>query len=165
MKGKHAAIIAVALVVAYYLFKLIHYMSTREFKYFSYSEFDSKGAPGSGREHMSEEFILTLDKIRECAGFPFVITSGYRTPEHNAAVGGVPGSSHTKGLAVDISAPTTAMKDKIVACAAANGIKRIGYGRSFIHLDVDLDKPQYAIWGYPNQVAPHKYEIWPELLA
>ena len=150
-------------VIIYYAYKSIRYMSTREFKYFSFSEFDSPDQPGSGAQHMSADFIHKLDSIRECAGFPFIITSGYRTPEHNERVGGVANSSHIKGLAADISAPTTAMRDAIVECAAANGIKRIGYGSTFIHLDIDPDKAQYAIWGYPNSSPPHRLSVWPEL--
>jgi len=33
--------------------------------------------------------------------FGLSVTSSYRTPQHNAEVGGVPGSYHTKGLAFD----------------------------------------------------------------
>lgn len=33
--------------------------------------------------------------------FGLTITSIYRTPEHNAAIGGAPNSWHTKGYAVD----------------------------------------------------------------
>lgn len=33
--------------------------------------------------------------------FNLKVTSDYRTPQHNAEVGGVPGSYHTKGLAFD----------------------------------------------------------------
>ena len=100
-----AAFIAVVLVVSYYAIKAALYMKNREFKHFSYSEFDSPDLPGSGKTKMSTEFIHKLDRIRERAGFPFIITSGYRTDSHNAAVGGVSNSSHKKGLAVDISAP------------------------------------------------------------
>ena len=71
-------------------------------KYFSSKEFDSPDLEGSGI-NMSGELVLMLDEMSEDAGFPFKITSGYRTESHNKKVGGVSSSSHTKGLAVDIS--------------------------------------------------------------
>lgn len=145
-------VVAVTLV-AYYLLKLAIYANDRmksPFKYFAWSEFDSPDAPGSGKDHMDEAFIHKLDAVRECAGFPFIINSGYRTQAHNAKVGGVPNSSHTKGLAVDIRAIGDDMKRKIATCAIANGITRIGWGGSFIHLDIDPDKTQRVVWGYGN---------------
>ena len=42
-----------------------------------------------------------LELVRAALGKPIVITSGYRCPELNKRVGGVPTSAHTKGLAVD----------------------------------------------------------------
>ena len=42
-----------------------------------------------------------LDPLRAKVG-KIRINSGYRTPEHNAKVGGSPTSQHTKGEAVDI---------------------------------------------------------------
>lgn len=39
-------------------------------------------------------------------GLAIKINSGYRTPEHNLKVGGVPTSNHLKGLAVDIGPAT-----------------------------------------------------------
>jgi zinc D-Ala-D-Ala carboxypeptidase len=140
-------------IIAYYLFKAAQYGTERmnsQFKYFSWSEFDSKDAPGSGKLHMCEAFVRKLDAVRECAGFPFIITSGYRTTAHNAAVGGVPGSSHTKGLAVDIAAITESQKRAIAQCAIRNGITRIGWGKTFIHLDLDTAKTQRTVWGYGN---------------
>ena len=55
-------------------------------------------------ENMDVDFLAKLDEAREYANIPFIINSAYRSPEHNAKVGGKPGSSHIKGLAVDISA-------------------------------------------------------------
>ena len=41
--------------------------------------------------------------------FGLSISSSYRTPEHNAEVGGVPNSYHTKGLAFDFTGSDSAM--------------------------------------------------------
>ena len=70
-------------------------------KYFKISEFDSPDELGSGRKMKSSTLNL-LERCRELANIPFVITSGYSTKSHNARVGGVQSSSHTKGYAVDI---------------------------------------------------------------
>lgn len=144
-------------LLAYYLVKLAIYGKKRmesPFKYFNWSEFDSKDAPGSGQEHMNPQFVRILDDVRACAGIPFFITSGYRTPAHNAKVGGVPNSSHVKGLAVDIAAITDSQKQTIAECAIRNGITRIGWGPTFIHLDMDVDKTQHITWGYGGNSFP-----------
>ena len=73
--------------------------------YFEYSEFDSPDQAGSYK-HMDVEFFNKLAQARKIAAVGFKITSGYRSPEHNEKVGGVPNSSHTLGHAVDIYAPT-----------------------------------------------------------
>jgi hypothetical protein len=44
-----------------------------------------------------------LEMVRSFVGSPITISSGYRSPAVNAAVGGVVGSAHTKGLAADIT--------------------------------------------------------------
>jgi len=47
----------------------------------------------------------TLERIRALVGKPVNISSGYRSPEVNKAVGGSATSSHVKGLAADINVP------------------------------------------------------------
>lgn len=47
-----------------------------------------------------------LDVIRSHWGQPLLLSSGYRVPALNAAVGGSPTSDHQNGLAVDIKLPT-----------------------------------------------------------
>jgi zinc D-Ala-D-Ala carboxypeptidase len=151
------AAVLLAAVLAYFLFRGAKYAGERmssKFKYFTFSEFDSPDEPGSGQAHMSEDFIRRLDKVRAAVGFPLLITSGYRTEAHNAKVGGVPGSAHTKGLAADIRALTDTQKRAIAKAAIAQGIKRIGWGRTYIHLDIDGTKPQNVVWNYPGTTAP-----------
>lgn len=149
--------VLLAAVLAYYLFRGAKYAGERmtsPFKYFTWSEFDSPDQPGSGQAKMSEDFIRRLDRVRAAVGFPMLITSGYRTEAHNAKVGGVPGSAHTKGLAADIRAITDGQKRAIARAAIAQGIKRIGWGATFIHLDIDGTKPQGVVWDYPGTTAP-----------
>lgn len=43
-----------------------------------------------------------LDPLREAVGAPLRVTSGYRSPELNAAVGGAPRSAHLTGRAADL---------------------------------------------------------------
>jgi len=99
-------------------------------------------------ENMDVDFLAKLDKAREYANIPFIINSAYRSPEHNAKVGGKPGSSHIKGLAVDISAKDSRTRFLILDALFAVGFTRIGIADSFIHVDSDIDKSQNVIWTY-----------------
>lgn len=117
-------------------------------KHFDYSEFDSPDAPGSGKKYMDAEFLHMLDLAREDAGIPFKINSGYRTKEHNKKVGGVPSSSHTKGLAADIHCTSDADRSKIVEALICVGFNRIGIAKTFIHVDNNLEKNSHRIWVY-----------------
>ena len=116
-------------------------------KHFSPDEFDSPDQPGSGRQ-MDLGFIRLLDQCRDSCGFPFRITSGYRTPEHNAEVGGKSESAHTKGRAADIAVITGSQRFTVIRVALGLGFRRIGIGSNFIHLDTDSDLPQGVIWTY-----------------
>jgi len=46
--------------------------------------------------------VLALQWLRDLIGKPIVVTSGYRCPEHNNAIGGSAGSQHLYGQAADI---------------------------------------------------------------
>lgn len=47
-----------------------------------------------------------LERIRATLGCPITVTSGYRCPELNAAIGSRSSSDHTQGHAADIVAPS-----------------------------------------------------------
>lgn len=117
-------------------------------KHFRLEEFDSPDAPGSGAG-MDLHFLELLDRIREDAAIPFVITSGFRTVRHNAGLkGSTPNSAHLSGMAADIRALTGRDKWLIVAAGIRNGIRRIGIGRNFAPVDNDASLPDPTIWIY-----------------
>lgn len=106
---------------------------------------------------MGFEFVRWLDLLRTVCGFPFRITSSYRTPEHNKAVGGAPDSAHCDipCNAVDIG-ETPRPEDPnwnhsrylIVNHALAMECSRIGlYADGSIHLDkTQYQRPSERIW-------------------
>lgn len=49
---------------------------------------------------MNSALMHFLDVLLQL-NYHFTVTSAYRTPEHNKAVGGVPTSQHLKGEAID----------------------------------------------------------------
>ena len=121
-------------------------------KYFNFEEFDCPTLEGSGLPttdggKMNLDFLHKLDEARELAGVPFKITSGYRSPQHNLDVGGRVGSSHIKGIAVDIACVNSHERQKILTALIQVGFKRVGIGKSFLHTDLDTCKPN-AIWLY-----------------
>ena len=115
-------------------------------KYFKLEEFDSD-EPGSGAK-MHEEILHMLDAVRKEYGKHIKINSGYRTEARNKKIGGVPNSSHLKGLAVDISCKSSKDRFALVNLLLKAGFKRIGIAGSFIHVDIDKTKSQNLIWGY-----------------
>jgi len=96
---------------------------------------------------LKPELVEMLDKARGLAGIPFVINSGYRTKEHNAEVGGVENSSHTKGLAVDLRARNSTEHYLITKSLLEVGFKRISrIYPSHVHCDIDETKPQNVLF-------------------
>ena len=84
-------------------------------KYFSNAELMCHGASQGdcwcGEDtayNVDPRLLELLDQLRELIGGPIEISCAYRCPEHNAAVGGVPGSQHAMGTAADVQTPSFA---------------------------------------------------------
>ncbi len=91
---------------------------------------------------MIDDICFKLDWAREFFGNAMELTCGYRTPEHNAEIGGVADSAHVKGMAADIKAPIDPFqREKMAWAFAAAGFIRVESAPKHFHVDVDLTKP------------------------
>jgi len=116
-------------------------------KYFKISEFDDPTEPGTGML-MDVGLLDMLEEVRERCGFPFIITSGYRSPSHNREVGGKANSDHVTGNAVDIAISTGTQRFLIVKHALEVGFRRIGVKKNCVHLGNSVVLPQDVLWTY-----------------
>ena len=86
---------------------------------------------------IDSDLVDVLQKIREHFGKPVTITSAYRTPGRNKAVGGETYSQHLYGRAADIK--VKGVSPAKVAAYAETVLKNtggIGVYNSFVHVDV-----------------------------
>ena len=119
-------------------------------KYFSESEF-KKCVPSCSERDMDGAFLSLLDEVRERAGIPLVLNCAYRSSSWDKSKGRSGNSAHTRGKAVDIRCNASVTRYKIVKAALDCGVRRIGIGRTFVHVDTDETKPQGVIWHYYDE--------------
>ena len=127
-------------------------MTPLKWHWFTFDEFKCKC--GCDENYMREDFISKLDSLRTQLGFPLIVSSGYRCPNHNAKVSstGLYGP-HTTGRAVDfLVAGEKALR--LLQTASNRAFTGIGinqkgnHEKRFIHLD-DLGTGQRPwIWTY-----------------
>jgi uncharacterized protein YcbK (DUF882 family) len=89
-----------------------------------------------------------LQALRDHLGKPIKITSGYRSSEHNAKIGGALGSFHIHGMASDIK--IEGLKPKEIAEAIEHLIVKgkmmqggIGIYKSWVHYDIRGTKSRW----------------------
>lgn len=92
---------------------------------------------GSDPIFIAEELVEVLQKIRTHFKKAVTITSAYRTPQRNSAVGGTAYSQHLYGMAADIKVQGISPK-KVAAYAETIMLARGGIGiySTFTHIDV-----------------------------
>jgi len=86
---------------------------------------------------IDSDLVAVLQKIRTHFGRAVTITSAYRTPPHNQAVGGTTYSQHQYGTAADIK--VSGVSPKEVAAYAERLLPNkggIGKYNTFTHIDV-----------------------------
>ena len=100
---------------------------------------------GTGKLTVEPRLLGYLDLLRGRFGNPLTVHSAYRSPYHNAKVGGAPFSSHLKAVAVDLSI-VGQDKKQMERLAKEVGFTGFGYYRTFLH--IDLGRPRF--WGRRN---------------
>ena len=118
---------------------------------FTVAEFACKD--GSDPVFVDSSLAALLQKIRDHFGRPVVITSGYRTPEHNAEVGGSKSSQHLLGRAADIRVAGVSVED-VAAYAESlmpgwGGVGRYpvkaGRATGWVHVDTRQNKSRWTL--------------------
>ena len=94
------------------------------------------------------EILDLLERMREEYGRPMHINSWCRCAQHNAAVGGVHNSAHTRGTAADIRCTSGANRRKLMDLAVMSYASGIGIARTFVHVDVCDVLPRPSAWSY-----------------
>lgn len=121
-------------------------------KDFSYREFEeSPTAKAKGIHNVIDTFekrdavrvlvLEVLQPLRDAWGKPLHVNSGYRCPELNALVGGVPTSQHVKGEAADIATDTPAELARLALELGLPFDQMIIYP-TFVHFSHRLDGGQ-----------------------
>lgn len=99
------------------------------------------------RLQLDSRLLEGLEALRTLAGVPVVVHAGYRCERHNAEVGGVPRSEHTRGLAADIDLPGLSLQRMYelaleIPQFAQGGIG--AYDGGFLHVDVRDRRARWA---------------------
>lgn len=104
-------------------------------KNFWSTEFDSKGGYEDEKWTLIDvDHVKMLQKLRDKLGASCKITSGYRSPTHNAAVGGSSRSRHKVGDATDVQFKGVS-PDDVADAAEELGFDGIGRYNTFTHVD------------------------------
>ena len=114
-----------------------------QWPYFSPRELACKG---TGRLMIDVDALGKLHDLRERLDAPMILTSAYRSPPHNRAVGGATHSKHMDAIAFDVRMDNHDPHE-FEAAARAVGFTGFGYypKQGFMHIDTGPARS----WGAP----------------
>lgn len=100
--------------------------------------------PGDAEIENLKRVAAILEQVRELVGKPINVSSGYRSPAVNRAVGGSSASAHMKGLAADItvSGMTAKALATLISMSKIEFDQLILEGNSWVHIGLSENKPR-----------------------
>ena len=100
---------------------------------------------GCGLDSVNLGLVAGLERLRAALGRPIRVTSGVRCAIHNARVGGVAGSYHTRGMAADIQVPGASLPEVFRAAAKVRAFGGIGAyeKQGFLHVDIRAKRARW----------------------
>lgn len=103
--------------------------------------------PGCDRRIVKQEVLNSVQKMRNDAGWPFVVTSGGRCPYHeNESHRQTPGD-HQKCNALDIRCHNGFERGELVKLALKHGFNAIGVHENFVHV-AKRENSALVMWVY-----------------
>ena len=113
---------------------------------------------GTGKLIINTDAMDDLQSLRDMLGKPLIITSAYRSPEHNKRVGGAKRSKHLEGIAFDVRMDNH-NPHTFEAAARAAGFTGFGYypKSGFMHIDTGPARS----WGKPWPESKTKWPVEP----
>lgn len=107
---------------------------------------------GSDNVFVDSDLVTVLQALRDHFGQPVRVSSGYRTPAHNRAVGGAEGSQHLYGRAADIQIDNVSVAEAAAFAETLlpdkGGIGRYppkaGRANGWLHIDTRADKKRWS---------------------
>ena len=120
---------------------------------------------GTGKLVINRDAMDKLQALRDMLGKPLIITSAYRSPEHNRAVGGAKASKHMEAIAFDVRMDNHNPEDFEVAARKA-GFTGFGfYPKSgFMHIDTGPDRYWGTRWPSTKTEWPAETPRQPETI-
>ena len=121
--------------------------------HFARREFDCPC--GCNRTRHDPALSAGLETLRTTIGTSICVTSGYRCPAHNAAVGGAAASRHKTGQAADITCALNPVATGILASQSFAGAGIYWDGNTaFVHVDT---RPRTTTWLRSVAGEPYRY--------
>jgi uncharacterized protein YcbK (DUF882 family) len=98
------------------------------------------------------DMVIVAQHVRNLVNRVVLVNSGWRCPRHNDEIGGADYSTHIRGDAADLTW-SNAKKDLVnpefrALIRKIPGLKGIGWGKTFLHIDVWEERKGLIEWSY-----------------
>ncbi len=110
---------------------------------------DPERPSGTAVRYLMQLCEDVLEPLRKHLGKPLKITSGFRSPSHNAAIGGAKNSLHTTGMAADVA--VGGIPEQVKAAAFLSKLDEVGgiglyESKGIVHVDIRPHVGKPAMW-------------------